>query len=71
MMDRKTKKVKTMTIEDAMRAQNLDEFINKQQSKNQFEDLQKQLEDKSIGDDEFKIKKKSRWGQQKSEGPAP
>lgn len=39
MIDRKTKKVKTMTIEDAMRAQNLDEFINKHQTKNQFQDL--------------------------------
>lgn len=30
MIDKKTKKVKTMTIEQAMRAENLDEFINKQ-----------------------------------------
>jgi hypothetical protein len=29
MADKKVKKVKTMTIEDAMRAENLDEFITK------------------------------------------
>ncbi len=29
MTDKKVKKVKTMTIEDAMRAENLDEFITK------------------------------------------
>lgn len=62
MIDKKTKKVKTMTIEQAMRAENLDEFINKQQNKNSFQELQNQIEDKNIADDEFKIKKKSRWG---------
>lgn len=62
MIDKKTKKVKTMTIEQAMRAENLDEFINKQQNKNSFQELQNQIEDKNIADDEFKIKRKSRWG---------
>ena len=61
MTDKRNKKVKTLTIEDAMRNENLSEYLNKKQIN--LQTIQSKIDEhKLIQDDDFKIKRKTRWG---------